>query len=64
LQFTGQVDPKTFEFGQDKAQLHATFGLPNGFNAQPPNQFLRSYERSPVLPERECMPVQVVYKSI
>mmetsp|Transcript_10509 Transcript_10509/g.28765 ORF Transcript_10509/g.28765 Transcript_10509/m.28765 type:complete len:246 (-) Transcript_10509:679-1416(-) len=49
--FTGKVDPKTFEFGQDKSLLHATFGLPNGFNAQPPNQFLRSYERAPVLPD-------------
>eukprot|EP00983_Pelagomonas_calceolata_P101771 1158737-Pelagomonas_calceolata.AAC.1 len=53
LQFTGKVDPKTFEFGQDKSLLHATFGLPNGFNAQPPNQFLRSYERAPVLPDRK-----------
>lgn len=53
LQFVGKVDPKVFEFGQNKSQLHATFGLPNGFNAQPPTQFLRSYEKSPVLPDRE-----------
>jgi len=51
-QFTGKVDPKTFEFGQNKSLLHGTFGLPNGYNAQPPQQFLRSYEKAPVLPER------------
>jgi len=47
----GKVDPKVFEFGQSKSQLHATFGLPDGYNAQPPTQFLHSYEKSPVLPD-------------
>mmetsp|Transcript_2218 Transcript_2218/g.5639 ORF Transcript_2218/g.5639 Transcript_2218/m.5639 type:complete len:246 (-) Transcript_2218:435-1172(-) len=49
--FSGRVDPKNFAFGQSKAQLHATFGLPNGCNGQHPTQFLRMHERSPVLPD-------------
>ncbi len=49
----GKVDPKQFEFGQSKSQLHATFGLPDGCNAQHPKQFTRSHEKAPVLPDRE-----------
>lgn len=49
--FSGRVDPKNFAFGQNKAQLHATFGLPNGCNAQHPTQYVRKHEKEPVLPD-------------
>lgn len=54
-QFAGTVDPKNFEFGQNKAQLHSTMGLPNGCNAQHPTQYMRKHEKEPVLPDRECV---------
>ncbi|KAL6760786.1 flagellar associated protein [Haematococcus lacustris] len=49
--FAGKVDPKNFTFGQNKAQLHATFGLPNGCNSQHPTQYTRKHEKEPVLPD-------------
>lgn len=49
--FPGKVDPKLFAFGQNKAQLHATFGLPNGHNAQHPTQYVRAHEKEPALPD-------------
>jgi hypothetical protein len=52
-QFPGSTDPKQFEFGQSKSQLHATFGLPDGCNAQPTTHYLRAHEKSPILPDRE-----------
>jgi hypothetical protein len=53
------VDPKTFEFGQSKSLLHATFGLPNGYNAQPTTQYLRAHEKEPVLPKRKSSRVGI-----
>mmetsp|Transcript_18819 Transcript_18819/g.32130 ORF Transcript_18819/g.32130 Transcript_18819/m.32130 type:complete len:246 (+) Transcript_18819:61-798(+) len=49
--FVSAVDPKMFVFGQDKAQLHATFGMPDGCNSQQTGQYLRKYEKSPMLPD-------------
>lgn len=46
-----KVHPSELPFGQSKLQGHATFGTPNGTNAQPTTQYLRAHEKEPVLPE-------------
>lgn len=54
-QHVNTIDPKMFAFGQSKAQLHSTFGMPDGCNSQHPVQFLRKYEKHPILPDRESI---------
>ncbi|GAX72902.1 hypothetical protein CEUSTIGMA_g357.t1 [Chlamydomonas eustigma] len=49
--YPSKVHPHDLEFGQTKLQGHANFGLPNGANAVSPSKFLKSHEKSPVLPE-------------
>ncbi len=51
-QHTSKVHPHDLEFGQNKLQGHANFGLPTGAYAPAPTKFLKSHEKSPVLPER------------
>lgn len=48
--FPGRVNPSEFEFGQNKLQGGATFGRPNGTNAEPPSQFTRAHSKEPILP--------------
>eukprot|EP00798_Chlamydomonas_sp_ICE-L_P030017 gene30017-18094_t len=45
-----KVHPSDLPFGQKKMQGHATFGTPNGTNAQHTTQYLRAHEKEPVLP--------------
>ena len=53
MQFPSKVHPHDFEFGQSAKKAHADFGLPNGANSPSTSRFLKSHEKSPVLPERE-----------
>lgn len=46
-----KTHPSDLPFGDKKLQGHATFGTPNGTNAQHPTTYLRKHEKEPVLPE-------------
>jgi len=50
--YPGEVHPGDLEFGvTKKKQAHASFGLPNGMNANSTQRFLKTREKAPILPE-------------
>ncbi|GAX83724.1 hypothetical protein CEUSTIGMA_g11149.t1 [Chlamydomonas eustigma] len=59
--YPSKVHPHDLEFGQSKLQGHANFGLPNGANSPMTTKFLKSHEKSPVLPE-PTLPSQIKTK--
>lgn len=52
-QYPGRINPHDFELGIRKVQPGATFGHPDGTNAESPSQFLKSHAKTPALPALE-----------